>query len=248
MSTSLNLQAPKNKSNGRASVRVATNLGRLMRRRSVVRIFTALAVATIAAVIAGIILMKADPSLRGVLFPPIRRISYSLVVQKVRDGKPYEEPFLSSGQEVFQSGDQFRLKLLNSEAGFFYVFNEGLGEDTSVHFNILYPTPKRNEGSAETGANQMVETGENEFGNAPGTEKLWIIWTRQKEPELEAAKTTAFTGLGRIQDGGQEQHLRHFLQERLQNQVHINKDVDAKETTIAATGDVTVYLLYLEHR
>lgn len=221
---------------------------RLMRRRNVIRIFTAFAIATISAVIAGIILMKADPSLRAVLFPPVRRISYSLVVQKMRDGKPYEEPFLSSGQEVFQSGDQFRFKVLNSEAGYLYVFNEGLGEDNRVHFNILYPTPKRNEGSSEIGANQMVETGENEFGNAPGTEKLWTIWTRQKQPELEAAKTTAFRGLGKIQDVEQEQRLRHFLQEGLQNQVHITKDVGAKETTIAATGDVIVYLLYLEHR
>jgi hypothetical protein len=219
-----------------------------MRKRRVIRIFTALAIATIAAVIAGIILMKADPSLRAVLFPPVRRISYSLVVQKMRDGKPYEEPFLSSGQEVFQSGDQFRFKVLNSEEGYFYVFNEGLGEDNTVHFNILYPTPKRNEGSSEMGANQMVETGENEFGNAPGTEKLWIIWTRQKQPELEAAKTTAFRGLGKIQDVEQEQRLRHFLQEGLQDQVHMKKDVGAKETTIAATGDVIVYLLYLEHR
>ena len=35
---------------------------------------------------------------------PERSLNYSLTVQKMRDGKPYQDEFESSGQEIFENG------------------------------------------------------------------------------------------------------------------------------------------------
>jgi serine/threonine protein kinase len=175
-------------------------------------------------------------------------ISYYLTVQKTRDGKPYQEPFKSSGQEIFESGYKFKFNLISPEPGYLYLFNEGAADDGKVYFNILYPTPKRNNGSAQVTANQQVVTGENAFGGKPDTEKFWIVWTKEQLPLLETAKTAAFTNAGKIRDTSEEQRLRAFLQEYSVNKPEVIKDVESKQTIIKGRGTVIVDLLLLEHR
>ena len=41
--------------------------------------------------------------------PPAQTLSVWLTVQKMRDGQPYQDEFISSGQEIFESGWKFRL-------------------------------------------------------------------------------------------------------------------------------------------
>ena len=69
-----------------------------------------------------------------------RSLAYSLTVQKMRDGKPYKEPFESSGQEIFENGYKFRLNVSSPQAGYLYVFNEGAPEKDNTNFTIIYPT------------------------------------------------------------------------------------------------------------
>jgi hypothetical protein len=217
-------------------------------RPQLLKTLVALVIGVIASLIGGVILVKTDPHLKAYFFPPARRISYFLTVQKIRDGKPYQEPFQTSGQEVFESGYRFKFKLLSPESGYFYLFNEGTTDDARVYFNILYPTPKRNNGSAEIGPSELAESGENEFGGTANTEKLWIIWTKEKIPDLETAKASAFSSSGKILDPAQEKKLRAFLQEHTRNKLATEKEVGSKETVIKGTGDVVVSLLHLEHR
>lgn len=175
-------------------------------------------------------------------------LTYYLTVQKMRNGQPYQQPFRSSGQEVFESGYKFKFNLISGEAGHLYLFNEGSANDGKVYFNILYPTPKRNEGSSLIEANQHIITADNDFGGKPDTEKFWIIWTKDELPELEAARVAAFSGSGKMRDPLEEQRLRAFLQERSNYKPEVQKDVNGKQTVIMAKGDVVVSLLYLEHR
>jgi serine/threonine-protein kinase len=176
-----------------------------------------------------------------------RDLRYYLTVQKMRGGRPYQEPFRSSGREIFESDYTFTFHLSSPDDGYFYLFSEGAADDGAVHFNILYPTPRRNSGSARVGRSQEIVTGENSFGGRPGTEKLWLVWTKEQLPELEAAKAAAFKGDGRVGDASQERSLRAFLNEHSAG-AESAKDVPSKETVIKGVGDVVVSVQYLEHR
>lgn len=200
-------------------------------------------------ILGGIILLRFDPPLREYFFPPKRKLTYYLMVQKMRDGKPYQEPYQSTGQEIFENGYEFKLSLLTpEERGYFYLFNEGYSEDGQVYFDILYPTPQRSSASAEVAANQRVETGLNEFSGKPDTEKLWIIWTKELLPQLEAVKAAAYANEGRVRDSLKEHQLREFLQGQQANKPEVVKELASKQTTIVGTGNVIVHLQHLEHR
>jgi hypothetical protein len=166
----------------------------------------------------------------------------------MRDDKPYQEPFQSAGQEIFENGYKFKFNLFSSDAGYIYLFNEGAADDGKVYFNILYPTPKRNNGSAGIAANQQIVTGENAFGGKPDTEKFWIIWTVEPLPQLESARTAAYASDGKIKDSSEEQSLRSFLQEHSADKTEITKDASNKQTIIKSKNNLIISLLYLEHR
>jgi len=66
-------------------------------------------------------------------------MTYWLTVQKMRGGKPFEEPFRSSGQEIFENGYGFRLNVASPRPGYLYV-SRGRDRDGDMSFTILYPT------------------------------------------------------------------------------------------------------------
>ncbi|HKU76920.1 MAG TPA: serine/threonine-protein kinase [Pyrinomonadaceae bacterium] len=181
---------------------------------------------------------------------PQRSLTYSLTVQKMRDGKPYQEPFQSSGQEIFESGYKFRLNVSGAEAGYLYVFNEGVGDNTARNsFNIIYPTPAINQGSPKLNANSSLQTNWNTFAGQPGTELFWMIWSASPVPVLEAAKDAAFKDPeGSVKDAAVMENLKSFLSKYSQSKPETTKDTAQRQTTVVIEGDVLVKLLELEHR
>lgn len=180
--------------------------------------------------------------------PPARSLAYSLTVQKMRAGKPYQEPFQSSGQEIFESGYKFQLNVSSPESGYLYVFNEGANDKTAgTSFTIIYPTPNTNQGSAWIKPGSVLATNWNEFAGQPGTENFWIIWTASPVAQLEAAKETAFTHPeGAITDAATIGNLKLFLSRH--SEPETTKDTARQQTTVRAVGDVLVKHLELEHR
>lgn len=174
-----------------------------------------------------------------------REIIYFLNVQKMRGDKAFEEPFKSSGQEIFETGYKFAVNLTANADGFVYLFNEGTNEN---EFNILFPTPKRNDGAADFKANQPIETGQNTFGGTRGTETVWIIWTKEKLNELEDARTDAFANQGTVKDKEKSRLLREFVQKYGTEKLESSKDTANRQTVLKGKGDVIVYKLELEHR
>jgi len=55
---------------------------------------------------------------------PQRSLNYSLTVQKMRDGKSYQDTFESSGQEIFENGWKFRLNLSSPQEGYLYLLTK----------------------------------------------------------------------------------------------------------------------------
>jgi len=178
-----------------------------------------------------------------------RSVNYSLLVQKMRDGKKFQEPFESSGQEIFENGYQFQMRLNTSENGFLYLFSEGLNNKGEKVFQIIFPTPLRNGGSAEVKAEQKIETGWNEFGGKAGTENFWLIWRKEKSEMIEKVKDNAFfSDVGLVTDKVLERNLREFLEENKKSETKTTKDVDKKLSKIEFDGNSAAYLLQLEHR
>src|SRR5204863_5000677 len=87
-----------------------------------------------------------------------RSLTYSLTVQKMRDGKPYQTEFECSGQEIFENGWKFRLNLSSSQEGYLYLLNEGPTSGDKTTYNLLFPEAKTNSGSPRVNANQKLQT------------------------------------------------------------------------------------------
>ncbi|HVE57694.1 MAG TPA: serine/threonine-protein kinase [Pyrinomonadaceae bacterium] len=178
---------------------------------------------------------------------PARNVDYSLLVQKMRDGKKYQEPFESSGQEIFENGYQFIMNLTPSEKGFLYIFAEGLNDKNEKVFNIIFPTPKQNAGLADVSADQKYQTGWNEFSGTAGTENFWVIWSKEKNDTAEKSRENAFANGGKVSDKDLEKKLKDYLEsEKIQKTA--TKDIDKKLSKIEFEGDSAVYLIQLEHR
>lgn len=179
---------------------------------------------------------------------PSRELVYFLNVQKMRDGKPFEEPFKSSGQEIFESGYKFKMNFAADADGFIYIFNETKDAGGRTIYNILYPTPKIKNGSAEIKAKEQIETSWNEFEGERGTEIVWLIWTKDKNDVLEAIKQSAFDAEGAIKDEKNARQLNDFLQKYAKEKPEAVKDSTNQQTVVRGKGDVIAHRIELEHR
>jgi serine/threonine-protein kinase len=178
-----------------------------------------------------------------------RTLNYSLLVQKMRDGKKYQEPFESSGQEIFENGYEFQMRFTPPDNGYVYVFAEGLNDKNEKILNIIFPTPKRNDASASIKGNQQYETGWNKFGGTEGTENFWIIWSKDKPEIAEKSCENAFQSeTGELTDKNLAGDLRNYLEKNKDSKATVSKDSEKKNTKIGFSGDATAYLIQLEHR
>lgn len=179
---------------------------------------------------------------------PARSFNYFLTVQRMRNNRPYENEFQSTGQDVFDTGDKFRLNVFSPNPGYVYVFNEGTPGPNAGSFSIIYPTPETNEGSASVGGNQWVRTNWNSFGGQPGMENLWIAWSIAPVQQLELAKTVAFSNKG-VLTGQSLDAVKTFLRTKEEeSKSRISRDKPTQQTTVRGNGDVVVRMLELQHR
>lgn len=179
---------------------------------------------------------------------PSRQINYFLNVQKMRDKKPFEEPFRSSGQEIFENGYKFKMVFQSDAEGFVYVFNEDKDMPGKTDYYMLYPYPNI-DSSIPVPAKQPIETGFNTFAGSAGTEIMWFVWVADKNDVLESVKQTALkTPKGNVGDETKIRQLSDFLQKYNDPKTEAKKDSANKQTIIKGTGDVIVQRIELEHR
>jgi serine/threonine protein kinase len=177
-----------------------------------------------------------------------RLLSYGLTVQKMRAGSPYQDTFESSGQEIFESGWKFRIRVNSPQSGHLYLLNEGPTAGGVTTYNMLHPTPSTNSGSPYLDSDQKVETGWMVFDEHQGTEKFWMVWATQPVPELDAVKGVMNPAdKGEISDAEEAKAVRNFLQKHSAEKPDAQKDTGKKQTNLKGKGDVLVHLLELEH-
>lgn len=179
---------------------------------------------------------------------PLRQVSYYLNVQKMRDGKPYEEPFRATGREIFESGYKFKMVFNSSEDGYLYLFNEGKNKNGETQYYILFPTSEQKDSEKITAEN-AIETGYQVFGGGKGTEIIWLIWTKKEEAELRAIKQLALDSAGgALEDQILSGRLAVFLQQYNASRLETINDSENQTTTIGSRSDTIIHRFTLEHK
>ena len=112
---------------------------------------------------------------------PERALNYSITVQKYRDGRAYQAPFDLASEINFERDYRVQLNINNPQAGFLYALNEGPEGQNQWPYNMLFPAPWANGGSAQVAAHQMLRlpepVGERigfELDGDQGQEKIFI--------------------------------------------------------------------------
>jgi serine/threonine protein kinase len=175
-----------------------------------------------------------------------RTVAYFLTVQKMRDGKPYEAPFRSSGQEIFETGYKFSMTFQPDADGYMYVYNESRDQAGNEQYNLLFPTPTVNGGSSRVTAGQQIATAQNTFTGGKGTEVMWLIWTKETSDVLESV-TKAAGSSGAITNAAAES-LRAFIDSHDSRTREISKDSASQRTIVKTVADAVVHRFELEHR
>src|SRR5260370_41883638 len=99
--------------------------------------------------------------------------------------------------------------------------------------------------------NQRVEIPQESwftFDAEEGTEKLWLIFSANALPELEAVKQFANPkDQGLIRDAGLNARVQEFLRAHSGTKATIEKDDELKQTGLKIPGVVLVHAIKLEH-
>jgi len=182
-----------------------------------------------------------------------RTFNYSVTLRKDPKRYPDSPPFQIPGEVIFSSGDRVHFSFISPQRGYLYIINESPpAKGQASSFNILFPTPTANQGSAQLAAGQTVRIPDHDIGfvfdKEQGAEKLWLIWAADVAPELEALKRWANPqDLGEIKDLVQLESLRAFLAARSSVEPQVVRDETSKQTMVKMKSDVLVKLVNLQH-
>lgn len=174
--------------------------------------------------------------------PPNRSFDYFLTVQRMRDGQPYQEPYKSHGDEIFDSGDNFRLTVTTPVDAFLYVFHDG------TSFRMIFPRHVINGGSASLGADKSIESDWMTFEGPPGVENFWIVWSTAPVAEMDAAAKEAFANNGSL-SGDALARVKQYLTTKEADINATTWHYNANQTAVVrARRDLLVALAQFEHR
>ncbi|MGH9766147.1 MAG: serine/threonine-protein kinase [Blastocatellia bacterium] len=186
--------------------------------------------------------------------PMTERLSYWMMVQKYRDGRPYQEPFKLTSEINFENDYHVRMHVTNRQPGFLYILNEGPEPAHGLpSYVLLFPSPTANQGSAQLTANQQIAIPERGdgffFDREQGMEKLWLVWSASRAPEMESVKEVANPkDRGAITDPARIRAVRDWLAKIGQPaQLAVEKDEQNKQTNIKGRGETLVHQIRLEH-
>ena len=181
-----------------------------------------------------------------------RKLSYWMTVQKYRNGRPFENPFRLAGEINFEKDYRVRLSVSSPQPGYLYILNEGpSGAEGAYSFVVLFPSSTANDGLSYLAANQRVEIPEQgwfTFDAEQGTEKLWLVFSANAVPDLEALKRFANKkDHGLINDAALRARVQEFLGAHSGAKATIEKDDELKQTTLTVADAILVHPIKLEH-
>jgi predicted Ser/Thr protein kinase len=109
---------------------------------------------------------------------PERVLRCSLEAQQLRNGEPLGAPRVVSTAQVFEGPWRFRLRAAPEQAGYLYLVDEGLDQSGALQLAVLYP-------GEPLAAGQSFETKWYRLEGKPGTERLWIVWSKDEVRDFD---------------------------------------------------------------
>jgi serine/threonine protein kinase len=182
-----------------------------------------------------------------------RKLSYSVTLLRDPDTFPRSKPLRLPRETLFSMGDRIRLDIFSPQVGWLYILNERPAiEGETSKFNLMFPFPLTKQYSAEVGANQPVLVpGEGYFilDNEKGAERVWLIWSASRVPELDILKKWVNEkDRAEIKSADEVSGIRDFLAKYSGVTPVVEKDETLTQTNISASGDVLLHLITLAHR
>jgi serine/threonine protein kinase len=168
-------------------------------------------------------------------------LSYSINVQRFRDGKPYREPFELAKEIVFESGFQIRFAFRGVDDGFLYMINEAPAPmPGGTKYMMLFPTPTANGGSPRLLKGTPVQTAPIQFDDQQGTEKVWLLWSKSEIAELATIRA------GLVKSEAEAGRIAALIGE-IPRATPATNEVE-KRTVLTGAGERWAYELQLMHQ
>ncbi len=162
-------------------------------------------------------------------------MQYAIEAQRMQQGQPVGEPYTASPGDVFQAGWKFRVTAQSARGGYLYLINDG--PDAGVNrLWVLYPS--RADLGKPLAASQPARTGWFVFDRNPGKERLWVVWSANPLPDLDAP--VRGESLGKVTDPAAETQLRSLLTKLAPGA--------GSQLTLRTSQDLAAALLELHHR
>jgi serine/threonine protein kinase len=185
-----------------------------------------------------------------------RSLSYSLLALRNPKRNPGAQPFASNGDVIFKEGDQVRLNVSSTQAGYLYVINEGPElTGNPPEFVVMFPDAG---GSAQVDAGQTIQIPSPSvkpeddwfaFNEEVGVEKIWLIWSERSVAEMEEIKRWANPkDKGLVGDPSQVSAVAQYLKTLAATEIEVEKDEADQRTKLKGKGEVIAGVARLEHR
>ena len=167
---------------------------------------------------------------------PKSALQYHVMVQKYRNGKPFEDPFRLSGERVFEAGYQVKLVISSPAEGYLYVLNEGpKSTPETPDLNTMRPARLKANEEREV---PMI------FDKEKGQERLWVVWSKASIPELDLLQKWEN---GAIKDSREARTVLELLKKYAREKVEAKRDDVNRNTNLAGFGEVLAYMIPLDH-
>jgi serine/threonine protein kinase len=181
-----------------------------------------------------------------------RKLSYWMTVQKYRNGRPFENSFRLAAEINFEKDYRVKLNVSSPQSGYLYILNEGPSSAAGASsYIVLFPSRTANDGLSYLAENQRIEIPQQswfQFDAEQGTEKLWLVFSANAVPELEAVKQFANAkDRGLINDSGLNALVQEFLRAGAGARAKLEKDDELKQTSLTVADAILVHPIRLEH-
>ena len=145
------------------------------------------------------------------------------------------------GDDSLASGARVRLNVVSPTPGFLYLLDQE-GDDAAA-LALVYPVA-----TDRVAASTRSTTGWYGFSNDAARDHLWLVWSADMVPDLEALRPLVNErDLGRILDAGRARGLRAWLDQTAARAVRATEEGNPLRMTIAFTGPAAIRHILLSH-
>ena len=180
----------------------------------------------------------------------MRSFNYWLNVQKMRGRKPYQEAFLSSGKDIFETGTSFvSTSRVRSQVSCTCSMKDNLRR-SGTSFTILYPTPTTNHGAATLGCKSIsADRLEHLCRGDQGQKTSGLFGRFHRYRNLRPRKPRPSSTLTGGLIGDNLVATKKFLmtkQKEVKTKYTTNKETH--QTNVRGNGDLLVRMVEFQHR